>query len=250
MPGIPTSEFGLASRALPQGTLDGQEREQRLTRYGGVVAEILSSKVYGYADEGVYFTANNNGTGVATTAAPTSFSDTAPMFTIYNTDSTSNQLAKNIYLDWLRLTQTAAGTAGVDIRFRFVLDSTVPSAGTVYTPVNPNTVYPKSSSIAVPRLLPTGVTQSGNSRVPIGTIFGITTQTAPLTAGDEVYFNFGGSDTFFPIYSAAASTNVIRMAFNAPPIVLAPGWCFMLEFLITSQSAASSWTVELGWWER
>jgi hypothetical protein len=214
------------------------------------MVEPVFGKNYGVADEGQYFVANNSGTGVATVAAPTSFSDTAPLFTINNVDTSQNTANKRIYLDWLRLTQTAAGTAGVDLRLRLVLDYTVPTGGTLLTPLNVNTDVPKSSSIAVPRILPTGITQSGSSRVIIGTQVVIPTQTAPLTALDEAFINFGGVDNIYPVYNSAAGTNVVKFAYNFPPVIIGPGAVLMVEFLITSQSAASSWTCECGWWER
>lgn len=250
MPGLQTSEFGLVSRGLPQPTQDNQERECRLGRYGGTYVYSVVPKNYPLADEGSYFVANNSGTGVATTATPTAFSDTAPLFTINNVDAAQNAANKRIYLDWIRLTETAAGTAGVDLRLRSILDYTVPSAGTLLTSVNVNTDVPKSASIAQARILPTGIAQTGNSRVIVGTHVAIPTQTAPLTALSEVFITFGGVDQTSAIYSAAASTNVLKFFYAWPPHIIGPGACWMLEFLITSQSAASSWTVEAGWWER
>jgi hypothetical protein len=251
MPGMPTSEFGLVSRSLPQPTVDGQEGEQRLGRYRSAYVESLVPKMHLLADEGSYFVANNSGTGVATTATPTAFSDTAPLFTINNVDTAQNAANKRIYLDFIRVTGTAAGTAGTDLRIRGVLDYTVPSAGTLLTSLNVNTDVPKSSSIATCRILPTGVTQSGNSRVVIGTQIVIPAQTANIpVAGSEALLNFGGVDQIYPVYNSAAGANVVKFAYNLPPIVIGPGAVFMLEFLITAQTAASSWTVEAGWWER
>src|SRR6266849_148775 len=118
MPGLITSEFGLVSRALPQPTVDGIEGEQRLGRYREAMVMPLVPKLHALADEGSYFVANNSGTGVATTATPTAFSDTAPLFTINNVDTAQNAANKRICLDWMRITQTVAGTAGVDLRLR------------------------------------------------------------------------------------------------------------------------------------
>ena len=250
MAAFDTNEIGRVSRQLPQPTVDGQPAVQRLGRYGGAYTENVIPKMHTLADEGSYFVSNNSGTGVATIAAPTSFTDTAPLWTINNTDTAQNAANKRIYLDWLRITETAAGTGGVDLRFRLVLDNTVPSGGTVLTSLNTNSDVPKSASIATTRILPVGIAQSGNSRVLVGTLIAIPTQTTPLAALSEVFLNFGGVDTMTPIYSAAASANIIKVAYGLPPIVIGAGAVLMLEFLITSQSAASSWTVEAGWWER
>jgi hypothetical protein len=249
-PSLQVSNFGAVARGQPIPTQEGAEGEVRLGRYRDAYVVPIVPKLHALADEGSYFVANNQGTGVATAAAPTAFSDTAPMFTINNVDTAQNANNKRIYLDWIRITQTAAGTAGVDLRLRGVLDYTVPSGGTLLVPLNMNTDVPKSASIAQPRLLPVGITQSGNSRVVIGTLVAIPTQTTNLTALSEVYLNFGGVDQVSPTYNSAAGTNIVKMWHALPPIVIGPGAVFMLEFLLTTQSAASSWTAECGWWER
>src|SRR5712671_5143858 len=127
MAAFDSNEIGRVSRGLPQPTVDGQPAVQRLGRYGSNLVENIIPKMHVLADEGSYFVANNSGTGVATIAAPTSFTDTAPLFTLNNVDTAQNAANKRIYLDWLRITETAAGTGGVDLRFRLVLDYTVPS---------------------------------------------------------------------------------------------------------------------------
>jgi hypothetical protein len=249
MAGIESFLKGWVSRILPQPETDNDPGIVRLGRYGDVWTVGVVRKQHALADEGSYFVANNSGTGVATTATPTAFSDTAPLLTIQNTD-TAGQNTKRIHVDWIRLTQTAAGTGGVDMRFKVVLDTTTPSSGTVLTPVNPNMDSPKSASVASVRLLGTGVTQSGNSRVVVGTLIGIPAMTAPIAVLSEVFLSFGGVEGYNPITNLAASANPYRGAYNLPPVVLGAQQCMMLEFLITSQSAASSWAAEIGWWER
>ena len=252
MPGIPTSEFGLVSRSLPQPTVDGQERECRLARSGSTMVEPVFAKNYGICDEGSYFVANNSGTGVATVAAPTSFSDTAPFFTIANIDTAQNASSKRVYLDYIRAYETAAGTAGTDFRIQLVLDYTVPSAGTLLTSTSTNTDTPKSSSIAQARILPTGIAQTGNSRTVVGTMIVLPAVTAPIAALCEFYLNFGGIDQGWQNYtqSTTAAAQINKYGYPMPPIIIGPGAMMMIRFLITSQSAASSWTVEAGWWER
>lgn len=241
---------GWVSRMLPQAETDNDPGIMRLGRYGDVWTIGAVRKQHGLADEGSYFVGNNSGTGVATTATPTAFSDTAPMVTIYNSDTAGNQNAKRIHLDWMRITQTAVGTAGTDLRLRGILDNTAPSGGTLLTVMNPNSDVSARASIAQARLFPTGITQTGASRVVIGTLQVIPTKTAPMTVLDEVFLNFGGVETAYPNYNIAASANVHKLGWPVPPIVIGPGQSFMLEHLITAQSAASSWTVEAGWWER
>src|SRR5262249_14376964 len=113
---IETMLRGWVSRVLPQAESDNDPGQVRLGRYKDLMSIPIIRKHHGLADEGSYFVTNNSGTGVATAAAPTSFSDTAPMITLYNGDSPSNQNNKRMHLDFIRLTQTAAGTAGVNFR--------------------------------------------------------------------------------------------------------------------------------------
>lgn len=246
--GIEAILKGWISRALPQAVQDNDAGVVRLDRYGNIFGPIR--KQHNLVDEGSYFVANNSGTGVATATAPTAFSDTAPLLTIQNTDSMGNANSKRIHLDWIRITQTAVGTGGLDFRVRGILDYTIPSAGTVLAPVNPNSDVVRSASVASVRLLGTGVTQTGNSRVVIGTLQTIPTKTAPMTVLDEFILNFGGVEVAPNTINAAPAAFVTKCTWSVPPVIIGPGHCFMLEFLISSQSTASSWTAELGWWER
>ncbi len=250
MAGLEAFLKGWVSRMLPQSETDNDPGIVRLGRYGDVWTIGAVRKQHGLADEGSYFVGTNSGTGVATVAAPTAFSDTAPLFTITNTDTAGNQNSKRVHLDWIRITQTAVGTAGVDLRLQGILDYTAPSGGTSLTPTSVNSDVPQRASVATPRILPTGIAQTGNSRVVIGTLQVIPTKTAPMTVLDEVFLNFGGVETAYPNYNAAANANVHKLAWPVPAVVIGPGQVFMLRFLITSQSAASSWTIECGWWER
>src|SRR4051812_25515395 len=104
MPGQDVNPTFMPQRALPTPVPDGIQ--QQLLR-GGRYREqyVLSAirKQYLLGDEGTYFVANNSGTGVATVAAPTAFSDTAPMFTLHNTSGSGDQnVARRVYIDWIR----------------------------------------------------------------------------------------------------------------------------------------------------
>jgi hypothetical protein len=194
-------------------------------------------------DQGSYFTANNASTGVATTATPTSFSDTAPLFTIQNLASSG----RSIYMDWVRGYCTVAGTAGVDLRLKLELDKTAPSGGTLLTAVNVNGNDGSVSQAAV-RILPTGIAATGSQRIVIGQSIVIPTQAAVFTVGTEFNLKFGGVDGFGSQSVAVASQAAI-VSKQMPPVVVAPGWSLQVPFLITSQSAASTWALEFGWVE-
>lgn len=200
------------------------------------------------ADSGSYFTANNAATGVATAAAPTAYSDTAPFCVITNTTAAGTG-SKSIYLDFLRFYETAAGTGGVAMLLKMQLDSTVATGGTLLVPKSVNS-NDGAASVAAIRLLPTGIAATGFARVLVGNHFAIPTQTTPLAVNTEVALKFGGVDGFGTSYTGAATAAVYsKSVYNYPPIVIGPGYALSVQHLITTQSAASSWAFEFGWVE-
>lgn len=199
-------------------------------------------------DSASYFTANNGSTGVATAAAPTSFSDTAPFCVITN-GTAAGASSKSMYLDWIRIFETVAGTAGVSMRLKAQLDNTVATGGTLLVPKSSNS-NDGNVSVASIRLLPTGIAASSNVRIVVGDHFVVPTQTTPLAIFTEVFIKFGGVDGFGSVYTGAATAAVYsKMVYNWPPVVIGPGYALSLQHLITSQSAASTWAFEFGWAE-
>lgn len=254
MAGIESFLKGWVSRVLPQAETDNDPGIVRLGRYGDLYGIPIVRKQHGLADEGSYFVANtgNPATGVATAAAPTAFSDTAPFLTVYNQDSPSNLNNKRIHLDFLRLTATAAGTAGVSFRagVKVGTGSAYASGGTLLTPANPNMDVGARASIASVAVLPVAVAMTA-PRVIVGDVYVIPTLAAVFPVGASVLFNFGGVEVsgHGSIYATTTAT-IVQNTVNLPPVVLGPNQSFVLLHLLTSQSAASSWSVEMGWWER
>lgn len=199
------------------------------------------------ADQGSYFTANNGATGVATAAAPTSYSDTAPFFTIRNS-GTYGASGPSIYLDWIRGYVTAAGTAGVACFLKLELDQIVPTGGTALTPKATNT-KDGAVSVADVRILPTGIAATANMRLVVGNQWVVPTQTAVFTVNTEFLIKFGGVDGYASTQLGASAAGLTRTQSQMPPVVIAPGWCLQVPFILTSQSAASSWAFEFGWVE-
>jgi len=183
-------------------------------------------------DAGSYFTANNGATGVATAAAPTSFSDTAPLFTILNNNA--NNIGRSLYLDWIVGYNTAAGTAGVDLRLKLELDTISPTGGTALTPVGTNANDPYTTSGAVIRLLPTGIAATANVRVLIGQALVIPTQAAVFTVGTMFVLQFGSVSGFTSPSVATASQAAITTR-QMPPVVIPPGKCLQVPFIATTQ---------------
>src|SRR5215475_4752281 len=202
---IETMLRGWVSRVLPQAESDNDPGQVRLGRYKDVMVIPAIRKQHVLADEGSYFVCNNAGSGVATAAAPTSFSDTAPMLTLFNSDSPSNQNNKRIHLDFIRLTQTAAGTAGVNFRVQSKIGSGNPfsSGGTDLAPVSPNMDVPNRASVAVAKLLPTAVAMQ-SPRTVVGDVYAIQSVTATFPVGANILLNFGGVETA-PVNFASAT---------------------------------------------
>jgi hypothetical protein len=194
---------------------------------------------------GSYFTANNGATGIATPAAPTSYSDTAPLFTIQNTNSASG---RSIYLDWMRAYCTVAGTAGVAAFLKLELDHITPTGGTLLVPASSNTLDSTASGAAI-RLLPTGIAATANMRLVVGNQWVVPTQTAVFTVNTEFNIKFGGVDGYGTGQIGAAAAGLTRTFIQMPPVVIAPTWCLQVPFIFTLQSAASTWAFEFGWVE-
>jgi hypothetical protein len=200
-------------------------------------------------DQGTYFTANNAATGVATAAAPTSYSDTAP-FAVLTNLGTLGSSGRSMFLDWIRFYETAAGTGGVGMLLKLQLDQTAATGGTLLVPKSINTLD-GATSVAAIRLLPTGIAATGSVRVIIGNKNVIPTQTTPLAVNTEVFLKFGSDDGFGSFQSngtavtALFSQNIAAL----PPVVITPGWALSIQHNITTQSAASSWAFEFGWVE-
>jgi hypothetical protein len=197
-------------------------------------------------DVGSYFNANNGSTGVATAAAPTAYSDVLPLFTIQNTNA--NNTGRSIYLDWVRAYCTAAGTAGVAIFLKLQLDRITPTGGTAATSYGTNPNDPYVSSGAAIKLLPTGIAATSNMRLIVGNQWVIPTQGAVFTVGTEFNIKFGTLEGFgSPQWLVAQQGDRTFSAMS--PVVIPPGWTLQVPFIMTSQSAASSWAFEFGYVE-
>lgn len=200
------------------------------------------------SDQGHYFTGNTGvSTGTATAAAPTSLSDTAPLFTIQNLTSLGATGA-SMYLDFIRGYATAAGTGGLNLILKLELDKIVPTGGTLIVPssVNSNDGTP---SVAAIRILPTGIAVTSAARIVVQRQFVVPTQTAVFTVDTEFSIKFGGIDGYASPQTGTAGAGLTRSEVAMPPVVIGPGWCLQVPFIMTSQSAASSWAFEFGWVE-
>lgn len=239
--------FNEAHKILPLPFPETNDIPARGGRYGEIYTQNLIPTKHLLADEGSYFITNNAQTGLATAAAPTTFSATNPFLLIYNGDTVGNPNAKSIYLDYALLLATAAGTAGTNVQFAVTVDTTnrYSSAGTNITSniVSPNTSLGVKSVASVYAGNITATAASPAVRTIIGNRF---MKGAIPVVGDQYTIQFGGVDapTFLGISTILLSTQ------NVAPIILGPGSSALIHIWLGSQSGASSYAPELAWWER
>lgn len=243
-------------RTKPHPELDGTDTDPRLSRYRELMVVPSVLLKHPLVDEGSYFVCNNAQSGLATAAAPTAFSATNPFLVIYNPSRPSDDFAQRIYLDYLALLATAAGTGATNVQFAITRDNgnRYVSGGTELT-LNITNTGPTSAA-AVAKIYAGNITASAAS-ASAKTLIGnrvFKTGVAPIpTIGDEYIARFGSASLGENlVYSNAAATLTQSMvsAKNLPPIVLGSDESLLFHLWFTGQSAASSFAPELGWWER
>lgn len=241
----------ISRRKKPGPVSGGSELDARADQYGNAMVIPLGGKQHGLADEESYFIATNPvpGTGLATIAALQTLVDTSPFILIQNGDAASaDGPASRLYLDYVKLEATAPGTAGTSIRYAVKTDvaraDRYTSGGTQLTPQNPN----QDSSAASPDKIYCGALVAAaapQSRL-LGS--GLLRPVIPVI-GDTYMINFGGLD---PSVGGLITSGTTIAAVTKPhvPVILGPQqWCAIHLFL-ASQSAASSYEVEIGYWRR
>ncbi len=239
---------GKVSRALPgtrlvDGSLDTESA--RISGYGEPYVLPFSTRLA--ADEGAYFVARNAtpGTGVAGHAAATTH-DTQKAFILLKNNAESG--GPRVYLDFLKLQVTAAGTAG-SLNFATHTvdrDRSYSSGGGNLTIVNVSQDSARSTVLTTAKVgaVVPGEANTTNARI----VAHARARTVIPVVGDVLLFNFGGD----PVNTGAvmAGTTELERVIHCPPIVLGPGHSYHLVLWRASQSGASSYEVELGFWER
>ncbi len=239
---------GKVSRALPgtrlvDGTIDTDS--PRRSGYGEDYVIPFSVRVA--ADEGSYFLARNAtpGTAQAGHAAPTTH-DTAKPFILLKNGAEAN--GRRVYLDYLKLLVTAAGTGGTLNYATHTVDKarTPGTGGVALTVVNTNLQSTRSTvlSSALAGPIVPGESNSAEARI----VAHQRARTVIPVVGDVLLFNFGGAA--IPSGAVMAGTTELERVIHCPPIVIGPGDSYHLVLWRASQSAAASYEVELGFWER
>lgn len=243
-------------RTKPHPELDGQDVDPRLSRYReiAVVPSIITK--HPLADEGSYFTTNNAQTGIATAAAVVAFAAANPFLAIYNGSNPSDDFAQRIYLDYLTLMVTAAGTAGTSVQCAIVKDrgNRYVSGGTDLTPAIANAGPTSQGSLTrvwAGNLVASTPTTNAKTLVGNRTLK-VMTAPAP-TVGDQYTLRCGAANMAENlIYSNAGTTltQVLNATQSIPPMVLGPDESLLFYLWIVTQSGASSYAPEVSWWER
>lgn len=209
------------------------------------------------SDEGSYFTFTNTpGTAIATTTSVVDDAATAsathaqnvPVMTIINTWSVTDPQAKNIYMKYLRMVIGQVPTSAAGWFYAWRLDPTpanLTTAGTVITPVNPNSNSGTLSKASINfGAIVTSVSNASQSRlISAGQIAGA----IPVTK-DQWMFTFGNP---VPVGDSIGTQTLVKnVTANVPPIIIAPGWMLKLEMWAGSNGAAPTWEFEGGFVER
>ena len=236
------------TRAKGTAYSDAVECPQRGGRYGeAYVQSVSGSKVHALSDEGSYFIQKNatTGTGIASTAAVTAYDATKPFLYLYNSATASE--GTRIYLDYLKLQVTSAGTNGTALWYDMVLDNIAryTSGGTASTFINPN----MDSSATQSATGYAGALVAPAASSDVRKVCGGAIRLVIPVVGDQYLFNFG-SPSCTGSSLALAGTAITSFVSPAPPIVVGPGDSFLVYLWLPSQDGASSYEYELGFWQR
>jgi hypothetical protein len=183
-------------------------------------------------------------TGLATIAAPTTGADIEPFVILKNNDIVGGKL---IYPDYIRLTCTAAGTAGASLRISARIDNAAR-----YTSGSTASALPKNAdmnspvtSVALFYAGPLVAAAAGSAQRTIGQVLA---RMAIPVVGDEFIIKFGQAIAKNSI--AKNGTAPTTYVTNFAPVILGDGDNLLIHLWLPSQSAASSYMVEAGWWEK
>ena len=212
---------------------------------------------YPTADEGGYFVATNPavGTGITGTicvddaaTGSSTHAQFAPFVLLYNTQLASNPNAYSIYLRFMKFMILTAPASASIWRYSLRMDSVNrwASGGSLITPVNinPNSSRSTIANLNVGALVPTAL-PSANARL-VGS--GYLDSAIPVI-GDQYLIRFGNS--VMPMDQLSGGTVAKNMCYNAPPVVIPPGWSLAFEWWGTSNAATAIVSeFEMAWVER
>jgi hypothetical protein len=235
---------------------DGTQQQARIGARGELYVYPLTAGTYPLADEGSYFKATNPtvGTGIIH-ALTTSFSATAALFCLRNTDSEG---AKRLYLDYVRLVTGAtaiAMTAATSVEVAVTVDNTNrhSSGGTSITPVNPNMDSSNATIAALNFGAEVLAAASGSVRLVGRNAFA--RRAAPvMVTGDQFFWDFGAAGaapTISVVGAAAPATAPAQFYAPMGPVVIGGGDSINFHLWYPAgATTAPTYEFEIAWWER
>lgn len=258
MPGPLVQNTLLPQRAQPTRFTDNSNPNapQRGTAYNEQVVQSMVPTMHPLAEEGSYYTVTNPtpGTGVAH-ALTTAFSSTAALFSLFNSAPIGGP---NVYLDYLRLIETATAPAtSLSQDFLIQLDqalSRAPTAGNVaLTAVNMNLGSANKGFANWQAFNAAALTVPAQATATTKNASRIHIATGQVILGDENVILFGGVDK--PGHgggsTAVRAADTGRRVTNAPPIMCAPQtWLTIFRWGVGEATNVPSYEYEIGYWER
>jgi hypothetical protein len=257
-PSLQTSIFGKIARLVPGFNQEGADAIPRLGRYGEAYTFPLLRKQHALADEGSYrVTSNTVGIAIGT---PIIFTAINPTLIIFNNDAPTNPAAKRIYLDYINLCTTVAGTVTatatltqaavyVDNGNRYTSGGTNLTAN-IISP-NMDVPMPTVASIYFGALVATAATAAQRTVSGLRTIRPLAAATTtPDVVGEIKQLNFGSVEGSMNGSVVAASPNYIPIAF--PPVIIGPQQCALIYIWNVSGANGTppQFVPEIGHWER
>jgi hypothetical protein len=251
---------GWAARALSlaRKTVDGAISDasgQRMSDYQEPFVTLVGASNHPLADEGSYFKICNAtpGTGIATGAAVTAFSNTTPYLIIQNNDQ-----ARSLYMDYIRLTSTAAYTGATALHATLAIDtintrytsgatmivnSTGATGGQISSPRSSQTA---PATVAVWAGPVTAAAASANQRIIVPDLI---LRTAIPVIGDQFTMKFGGIEG---LGSGLALNGTAPSQINntIEPVIIDPGHALVLCLWAPASSAGGTFQPEIGGWLR
>jgi hypothetical protein len=223
----------------------------RLGLYGEPYTQPLVRKAHNLADEGSYYTTNNAQTGIVPTYA-TSFAATTPLILIYNGGT------QRVYLDYIALVPIVAEVVTTTIGYLAIqcaLDATnrYTSGGTNLTAniINVNGAVSGTPGVSAycGAITATAATAAVRNIIGMRIIRPGALSTAANVVGDMHLLNFGSVEG---AVGSIVPTNANIMPQALPPVVIPPGWSFLLNLWVGVSAApsAGTWAPEIGFWVR
>lgn len=234
-------------RELPSIYSEGATVPSRSSKYGEQIVQPLDRQTL--VAEGSYYIVTNPtpGTGIAGIAAANGYDATEALMTIRNALSAGDN-TKRLFLDYIKLQPTAAGANGTNCTYATHKDkgnTRWSSGGTAYVPVNANLGSANVSLAGVHfGALVTDAATADVVKLGSGNL-----RTAIVVVGDEILFDFVG-DRGPGASSLFEGTLICKQVVKHVPVMLNPEEEFILTVNAASQSGATSFEFECGFWLR